>query len=142
LLDVAKSWGISVSAVSFQGGYYGFYRPGDDSITLCTPEEKTFFHELSHAAHHRILRERGEKVIMNGQDWKREIVAELSAAVLCRLVGKSDRDTAGNSFQYIESYAARANKDTLKGIAAVIADVDKVLTRIMESAESLTAVAA
>ena len=57
-------------------------------------------------------------------------MAELSAAVLCRLCGKSDKDTSGNSYRYIQSYAG---KDMLKGIASIIGDVEKVLARIMEA---------
>jgi len=139
LLDVAKTWGITVKAVSFQGGYYGSFSPeqrGSNEIRLATPEEKTFFHELSHAAHEKVLKTRGD-TMKGGQNWKQEIVAELSAAVLCRLAGRSDKDTSGNSYRYIESNAQKAGKDALKGIASVIGDVEKVLARIMETAETL-----
>jgi hypothetical protein len=36
-----------------------------------------------------------------------EIIAELSAAVLCKIIGKQPGDTLGNSFRYIESYAKK-----------------------------------
>ena len=135
LLDVARVWGIEVKAVGFTGMYLGMFRGwGRDEILLAGPEEKVFFHELSHAAHEKVLRERGES-LKGGQNWRQEIVAELSAAVLCRLAGRSDKDTAGNSFSYIQDYAARAGKDALRGIASVIADVDRVLHRIMETAD-------
>ena len=73
LLDVANKWGIDVAPVAYQGGWYGYYQQEKDVIRLATPSEKTFFHELSHAAHKRIL-----KTLVNGQDWKQEIVAAYS----------------------------------------------------------------
>ena len=47
---------------------------------MATEEESIFFHELAHAAHSRL-----EKEFSNIESWKKEVVAELSAAVLCRL---------------------------------------------------------
>lgn len=138
LLNVARAWGISVRAVGFNGVYLGMYRPCVNEILLATPEERTFFHELSHAAHEKVLRDRGE-TMRGGQDWKQEIVAELSSAVLSRLAGRSDKDTSGYAYRYIQTYAAKAGKDALRGIASVIADVDKVLRRIMETAETAKA---
>ena len=134
LLDVARRWGINVRAVSFQGEFFGRYRLLDDEIILCTPEEGTFFHELAHAAHHRVLKSRGDSM-KGGQDWKQEIVAELSAAVLCRLVGRSHHDTSGNSYRYVAGYAEKAKKDVLKAIATVIGDVERILNLIVGSDE-------
>jgi len=73
-------------------------------IALATPEEKTFFHELAHAGHDKIL-----KGLKKGQDPFQEIVAELSAQALCHLVGRQADDSLGNSYRYIESYAEKAN---------------------------------
>ena len=129
LLEVAIKWGISVKSVPGNDRFYGMFRPGRREILLATSEEKVFFHELSHAAHEKVLQSRGD-TMKGGQNAKQELVAELSAAVLCRLAGKSDKDTSGNSYRYIQSYAG---KDTLKGIASIIGDVEKVLARIMEA---------
>jgi hypothetical protein len=82
LLEVAQAWGVSVKAIPGNFRYYGFFSPGRNEIALASPEECVFFHELAHAGHNRIV------LLRPGQDWKQEIVAELSAAVLCRLVGK------------------------------------------------------
>lgn len=128
LLDVAKSWGIDIAPVAFQGDWFGCYRPGAlEQIRIATPSEKTFFHELSHAAHKRI---KGE--LKNGQDWKQEVVAELSAQTLCYLVGTDPQVTIGNSFDYIRFYAAKANKDAGAACVSVLSDVEKVLTLILE----------
>lgn len=126
LLEVAESWGLDVSAVAFQGGWLGYYRPDSEEIRLATPEEKTFFHELSHAAHKRVIGE-----LKNGQNWKQEIVAELSAQTLCHIVGTNPGATIGNSYDYISHYASRANKDVSFACMSVLSDVEKVLGLIM-----------
>ena len=78
LLDIAREWGISVKAVPGNYRYYGYFQPEQNEIALASPEECIFFHELAHSAHHKIT------PLKPGQDWKQEIVAELSAAALCR----------------------------------------------------------
>jgi len=127
LLDVAKNWGIDVAPVTYQGGWYGYYRPDKDEIRLATPEEKTFYHELSHAAHKRVVGE-----LKNGQDWKQEVTAELSAQTLCHIFGRTDNNTTGNSYEYISHYANKANRDVGVACVSVLGDVEKVLSLIVE----------
>ena len=103
LREVAQAWGISVKAVPGNFRYYGYYSGGKKEIALASPEECVFFHELTHAGHDRI------SPLKPGQDWKQEIVAELGAAVLCRLVGKR-AENLGQHYRYIERYAAKAQK--------------------------------
>jgi len=97
LMERAEEWGISVKAIPGNYSYYGFYSSTRSQIALATPEEKVFFHELSHAAHDKV---KGH--LKSGQDALQEIVAELSAAALCKIVGKQSNDTSGNSYLYIE----------------------------------------
>jgi len=125
LIEKAEEWGISLDAIPGNRGYYGFYQPGSRRIAVATPEETVFFHELAHAAHDRVLG--GIKL---GQDWKQEIVAELSAAVLCSLVGKTSK-TLGNSHRYIEGYAKTAGVSAVQGCLRVLGDVEKVLKLIL-----------
>jgi len=131
LKEKAEQWGISVNAVAFQGDCYGYFQwspnGGQEAISLATPEEKTFFHELSHAAHKRIKNGK----MNGGQDAKQEIVAELSAQVLCRLVGKSDKDTRGNTYEYIKHYAEKMKKNVGQACVSVLSDVEKVLKEIL-----------
>lgn len=74
LKEVAESWGIEVKAIPGNYRYYGYYRDSNKEIALATKEEVVFFHELAHAAHAKVKIE-----LKPGQDWKQEIVAELSA---------------------------------------------------------------
>jgi len=126
LLDVAKNWGVDVAPVAYQGGWYGYYRPDKDEIRLATPEEKTFYHELSHAAHKRVVGE-----LKNGQDWKQEVVAELSAQTLVHIFGRTENNTTGNSYEYISHYAQKANRDVGVACVSVLGDVEKVLSLIV-----------
>lgn len=135
LCEIATRWGISVKYVPFQGGYFGYYRQHEDEIVLATHEESTFFHELAHASHRRV---KGK--LRPGQDWKQEIVAELTAAVLMRLYGK--KDTRGNHHQYIQGYAGKAKKDVRRACMAVLSDVGRCLDLILDQRIEATATAA
>jgi len=131
LIEVAKKWGISVKAVSGSYRYYGYYSDTRKEIALATQEEAVFFHELSHAGHAKVLGK-----LKSGQDWKQEIVAELSACVLSHLVGKDADKYLGNSHRYIESYASKANLKPLSACFQVMGDVEKVLQKILNTDET------
>ncbi len=128
LLEVAEKWGISVKAIPANPFAYGSFNPKKAEIKLATPEESVFFHELAHSAHNRIAKLKG------GQDWKQEIVAELSSAVLCRLVGRKT-ENMGQHFKYIENYAIEAGLDITKACLEVINETEKVLKLILEQAK-------
>lgn len=126
LLDVAKAWGVDVAAVAYQGGWLGYFRPDTNEIRLATPEQKTFFHELSHKAHQLITGK-----LQPGQHWHQEIVAELSAQALCHIVGTDPKRTVGNTYDYICHYAQKAGKEPIQAILSVIRDVEKVMAAIL-----------
>jgi antirestriction protein ArdC len=123
LVEKAKAWGLDVHAVSGNDRYWGSY--GGKSIKLATPEEAVFFHELSHHAHKLVIGE-----LVPGQDWKQEIVAELSAEALSRIFGL--KSTTGNSYKYIESYAAQAGLSPIAACLQVLSDTEKVLKLILQ----------
>lgn len=102
LMDVAGRWGLQVRTFGFDGSVYG-WTDGKRTITLCSPEEDTFFHELAHCADGRLHLDG----LKGGQHWDQEVVAELSAAVLCQLVGK-ERPNVGGQYGYIKTYASKA----------------------------------
>lgn len=126
LIEKAKEWGIPVKAVPHNYRYYGYYSLKDREIGLATKDEVVFFHELSHVAHEKVLGE-----LESGQHWNQEIVAELSAAVLCCLVGKRGDAYLGNSYQYIEGYAKEADLSPLAACLKVLTDVRLVLQLIL-----------
>jgi hypothetical protein len=127
LIERAEEWGISVKAIPGNYRYYGYYMPGRNEIALATSEESVFFHELAHAAHEKV-----NGVLKAGQDSLQEIVAELSAQALCRIVGKQSRDTTGNSYRYIERYAEKIKLSPQAACLKVLSDTEKVLNLILK----------
>jgi len=141
LLDVAEAWGIDVMAQPFVGKFYGSFRrrmidDGDQRIILCSPDAEVFYHEICHASH---LKVRGD--LKPGQDPIQEIVAELGSEVLRRIMG-SDKDTSGNTFAYIERYAAEKELSVLDACLKVLHETAKVVGLILEAAEGQSDVAA
>jgi len=123
LIEKAEAWGLDVHAISGNDVCWGAYNGKE--IKLATPEECVFFHELSHHAHKLVLGE-----LVPGQDWKQEIVAELSAEALSRIFGL--KTTTGNSYKYIEGYAAQAGLSPVMACLQVLSDTEKVLKLILE----------
>jgi hypothetical protein len=133
LIEVAEALGVSVRYAPSAGRFRGYYCPGTDSIMLVTHDAVTFFHELAHAAHKRVLEARGAS-LKNGQDKGQEIVAETVAAVLCRLY---DLDGyLAHSAEYIRSYGG---DNPAKAAMRVLGDVSKVLTLILDEAGAYVA---
>ncbi len=126
LIEKAEAWGVSVKAVPGNYQYYGYFSQDRLEIGLATPAESTFFHELAHAAHARVLGK-----LKGGQDPFQEIVAELSAQALCRIVGKQPIDTTGNSYRYIDHYAKKINLSPWAACLKVMAETEKVLNLIL-----------
>jgi hypothetical protein len=125
LLEKAREWGILVKAVPGNYHYEGYFSQNQMEIGLASKEETVFFHELAHAAHMRI---RGK--LKKGQCWKQEIIAELSAAALCQIVGKNTK-FLGNNYKYIEHYAKKAGTSPIRACFDVIGEVEQVLGLIL-----------
>ncbi len=126
LIERANDWGINVKAVPGNYRYYGYFDPEQKEIALATSAEKTFFHELAHAADHII---KGD--LKPGQNPLQEITAELSAQALARIAGKETGDTMGNSYQYIKRYAKQIKVSPHKACLKVLSDTEKILNLII-----------
>jgi antirestriction protein ArdC len=127
LLDRAREWGLDVKAIPGNPSRYGYYNPVKMEIGLATPDESTLFHEMAHHADKLI---KGK--LNKGQDPLQEVTAELAAATLCRLVGKQS-DSLGNSYKYIEGYAAKLKMSAHAVCLKVMADTEKILKLILLS---------
>ena len=137
LSEKAKEWGIDIKSTNFFGDFLGFWQKtgldNQEKIRLCTPQEKTFFHELAHAAHYRTFSKDEYDTYRkknNSRD-KMEIVAELSAQVLAQLVGTELESTVGNTYQYILAHC-KDGQSAGKACMEVVADVEKVLNLILD----------
>ena len=124
LAHVAEQWGITIDYRTFTGDAYGAYRPGQKAIVLCTHDEDTFFHELAHAAHEQVLGQ-----LQLRQEWRQEVVAELTAATLMHLYGRAPQD--GRAYRYIARYAEQAGYDPYRACLQVISETEQCLKRIL-----------
>lgn len=132
LIEKAKQWGISVSTVQGNDRYYGYYSQKRNEIALATEAECVFFHELSHAAHARIV-----GTLKNRQNPLQEIAAELSALALSKLVGIDPKDYFGNSYLYIAKYAKKLKMSPYLACVKVVSDVEKILRFILRQESSV-----
>ena len=127
LIERAEEWDITVKAIPGNYSYGGYYSAARKEIALATREECIFFHELAHSAHEKV---KGN--LKRGQDPIQEIVAELSAQALCRIVGKSGAKNLGNSYQYIEGYAEKLHISPYSACLKVMNETEKVLNLILK----------
>ena len=127
LHQVARAWGLDVTYLPGNGACDGYYSPSRQQIGLCTHHEQVFFHELAHAAHHRV-----KGALSGGADWREEVVAELAAATLGHLYGRRPDD--GGAYRYIRQYAEQAGRDAYRACLSVVADVGRCLELILDQA--------
>jgi deoxyribodipyrimidine photolyase len=73
----------------------------------------------------------GTLLVCNGKP--EEIVAELSAQALSRIVGKDGNKHLGKSYQYIENYAKEVKLSPHSAVLHVLSDVEKVLHLILNN---------
>jgi hypothetical protein len=128
LLEVARAWDLDVKAIPGNGCFYGSFCASAGEISLASPEEKVFFHELAHGAHSRLGR------LKESAPWQREMVAELSAAVLCRVCGRQPDENLGESFGYLERQAKKAGLTVTQACLVVLGDVEAVLNLVFSVA--------
>ncbi len=126
LMERAEEWGISIKCIPGNFHYRGYYCPERKEIALCTKNESVFFHELAHCSHEKV---KGK--LKMGQDPLQEIVAELSAHALCRIVGKTGIRYIGNSYRYIERYSEKMKLSPYSACIKVMNDVENVLNLIL-----------
>jgi len=126
LVDVAEAFGLSVNYQTFANRFYGYYQGSSKKIVLATHEAQIFFHELAHAAHHRI-----EGQLQGGQVPSQEIIAELTAATLAKLY--SPEVNLGFSYEYVKRYAEKSKKTIERACLAVINTVGQVLDEILNT---------
>lgn len=127
LIERANEWGIEVKAIPGNYCFAGFYSSQRKVIALATKDECVFLHELAHCAHDKI-----KGGLKSGQDPAQEIVEQLAAQALCRIVGKTGDEHLGTSYRYIEGYAERIKVSPYTACLKVMAETEKVLTLILK----------
>lgn len=120
--------GIKVKWKPIHKNAYGYYRPWEKSITLCSQDYIVYFHELAHAVHDTI------EPLKNVDTNKAEIVAELSAAVLTEMLGISGYEQ--QAYEYIQTYTeGKKDKNVIISITNVLNTVQKVVEKITSISE-------
>jgi hypothetical protein len=119
-------WIVGIAIPGFEKAY-GAYIPKTKEILLATQEETVFFHELSHAAYERAIKE-----LEPGQLWDQEVSAELCAQALCHLIGRQPQETLGNSYRYIDHYAKQIGITPLIACLQVMSNVERMLKCLLE----------
>lgn len=126
LQEVAQRIGVRVSYTPVLGDFLGRYMPRDKSIELCTHETATWFHELTHAVDDYLGSMKPAKRKVEAAYKDGEVVAEFTAAALCRLYGIAYEH---NALRYIEGY----RKEAAKAVNRLFARIEAVLTFILET---------
>ncbi|MEW6657398.1 MAG: antirestriction protein [Thermodesulfobacteriota bacterium] len=134
LMEVARAWGLEVKAIPGNGRIYGCFSASAGRISLASPEEKVFFHELAHAAHSR------SGLLQDSARWQREMVAELSAAVLCRVCDRQPEENLGESFGYLQGQAEKAGLTVVQACLSVLSEVETILNLVFSAAQCPDAV--
>lgn len=125
--DAAQALGVSVYWKPISRNAYGYYRLSDRSITLHSQDYAVFYHELAHAVHDTI------EPLKDVPDDKAEVVAELTAAVMCEMAEVSGYQQ--QSYEYIKQYVKdKDNKAVLKAIADVLSLVEQIVTKVVDAA--------
>lgn len=133
-MPVAKFLGLSVVPQAFRGSYYGYYSPSHKTIVLATPDQVTFFHELSHAVDDYLLKQSTGKGLKGGQQADQEIVAQFSANVIAYIRGYKIEETTAYTRNYIKHYSETDEPE--KEIILLIARVEKIVDFITNFKEA------
>lgn len=125
LADVAQAWGVNLQYAPYVPGSGRLGWATGEQIGLNSHDTDVLFHELGHIAETRL----GQTKTKGGNEWDREVVAELTTAVLARMCGQSiDKD----AFKYIERYAKDAGKNPHQACLSVLrrtkAAIDLILS--------------
>lgn len=124
LFNVALKWGLDVKWKAKLDDYFGYFSQDKKEIVLASHDWQVFFHELAHAAHAKIDKLNG------GQHPEQEVIAEFTAAVLCRMYGVSDG--LGNAYQYIQKYSGEMEMGVTDACWKLVAKVEKILKLIFK----------
>jgi hypothetical protein len=100
------------------------------NIDLYTADNQTFFHELAHALHHRVLESRGVKMEAVPVDIA-EVVAETAATVISSLY---DEDYSGTCLEYLRRFTSDESTETiLRVLSKATSDIVEVVAMVLDT---------
>ena len=130
LYKAAETLGIRVYWKPISQAAYGYYRPGDNSITLSSTDYVVWFHELAHAVR-QILAD------TNADPDREEIIAETTASVLMEMQFK-DHSYQEQAYEFIRRYCADKSPEyVIRTVMGVLKDVEEVINKILDAADEV-----
>ena len=127
LYAAAEALGIKIYWKPTSRPVYGYYRPGDNSITLSSTDYVVWFHELAHAVREKLADTKADPD-------REEIIAETSASVLMEMQF-GDHSYQQQAYQYIQSYCAdKSPEAVIKAVMGVLKDVEQAINVILDAA--------
>ena len=133
VVEVARSWGLSVDAYNgANASYYGYYKHGQ-GIALGVKDLSTWSHEMVHAADDRNL----TITRAPGQQPDNEVVAELGGAILLEILGYETESDRGGCWEYVQRYASKTKRDTLAVCQSLLKRTCDCVALIVDTAEEL-----
>lgn len=131
LTKALSKLGCRVKYDAMRHSVLGYYRIGQKEIVLSSPDFAVLAHEASHYVHDTI------DDINKIDVAKAEVVAELSAAVICAIAGVTGYER--QSRDYIKHYAAGCDfKELLKTMNSVLKLTEIIVTTLIDAMENIT----
>lgn len=130
LYEVAERLGIKVYWRPMSQAAYGYYRPGDNSITLNSTDYVVWFHELVHAVRETLADTKKDPD-------REEIIAEITAAVLMQMqFGETGYHQ--QSYEYVKHYCKdKSPEAVIKAVMGVLKDCEEVIVKILDAANEV-----
>lgn len=132
LIEVAESWGISVSLFNGHENKPLGKIVGTCHIGLGVKNLSTWAHEMIHAADYRL-----GTLTESGQHWRSETVAELGGAVLLLCLGFEVEADLGGAWQYITAYAKKENRTALSCCVELLNRTCAAVAKILDEAATI-----
>ena len=127
LYQAAEKLGIRVYWKPMSRAAYGYYRPGDNSITLSSTDYVVWFHELAHAVRETLAD-------TNADPDREEIIAETTASVLMEMQF-GDHSYQQQAYEFIKNYCSDKSPEfVMKTVMGVLKDVEEVVNKILDAA--------
>ena len=131
LYKASEKLGIRVYWKPMSRAAYGYYRPGDNSITLSSTDYVVWFHELAHAVRETLADTHADPD-------REEIIAETTASVLMEMQF-GDHSYQQQAYEFIKHYCSDKSPEfVMKTVMGVLKDVEEVVNKILDAANEAT----
>ncbi len=128
LYKAAENLGIRVYWRPMSRAAYGYYSPGDNSITLSSTDYVVWFHELTHAVRETLAD-------ANADPDREEIIAETTASVLMEMQF-GDHSYQEQAYNFIKYYCSDKSPEfVIKTVMGVLKDVEEAINKILDAAD-------